>query len=195
MTRRRRVTMTVMLCAVMADPVLAQSHEMMHHHGVPSRMVADRRVGPYVASVWVEPEVGDGTVYVMLDAADGRSFTPPSAVRVALVPTSGRVAEMVHEAHLEPAGAQQGARYVTQVMFDRPERWTMRVIVEGSTGGGELTLPVESTSNASTGPFGVILGSMPFVLVALVYWRSWQARRRMMPAATPAARLTRAQLD
>ena len=194
MQRGRRLTLTVMLCAVMADPVLAQSHETMHHHGVPSRLVADRRVGPYVASVWIEPEVGDGTVYVMLDAADGRLFIPPSAVRVALVPTSGRLPEMVHEAHPDAAGAHGGARYLTHVMFDRPERWNMRIIIEGSAGGGRLTLPVESTSNASMGPFGVILGAIPFVLVAFVYWRSWRARRRMIPALTTASRLTRPQL-
>lgn len=177
--------MTLAMCAVFGDRALAQSHEMMMHHGVPSRVVADRRVGPYVASVWIGREVGDGTVYVMLDAADGLAFTPPSAVRVAVVPTSGRLAEVVHEAQPQAARAQRGARYMANVMFDRPERWNMRVIVEGSAGGGEVVLPVESTSNASLGAVGVILASIPFVLVGFVYWRSWHARRRLTLALSP----------
>lgn len=177
--------MTLAMCAVPGGRAHAQSHEMMMHHGVPSRVVANQRVGSYVASIWIGREVGDGTVYVMLDAADGRAFTPPLAVRVALVPASGRVAEVVHEAHPEPARAEAGARYLTNVMFDRPERWNMRVIVESPAGGGELALPVESTANASLGAAGVILASIPFVLVAFVYGRSWHARRRLTLALSP----------
>jgi len=175
--------MTLALCAVCGDGALAQSHEMMmHHHGVPSRIVADQRVGPYVASVWIEPEVGDGTVYVLVDAAQGGGFTPPSAVRVALAPASGRLGEVVYEAHPEQMRAERGGRYTATVMFDRPERWNLRVVIEGAAGGGQFVSHVESTSNAALGPLGVFLASTPFVLVAFVYWRSWLARRRMMPA-------------
>lgn len=179
--------MTLALCAIFGDAALAQSHEMMMHHGVPSRVVANQRVGPYIASLWVEPELGDGAVYVMLHPADGLAFTPPSAVRVALVPTSKRLGEVVYQAQAEPIRANGGERYVTHVMFDRPERWNLRVIVEGSAGGGQLVSQIESTSNASLGPLGVFLASAPFVLVAFVYWRSWLARRRTALALSPAA--------
>lgn len=149
------------------------------HHGVPSRVVADQRVGPYVASVWIEPEVGDGAIYVILDAADGAAFTPPSTVRVAIAPASGRTAEMVEEAHLESVRPGAEARYMGHLMFDRADQWKMRVIVSGAAGGGELVTPVESTANTAMGLFGVSLASTPFLLVAFVYWRSWLARRRM----------------
>jgi len=187
--------MTLALCAVVGDRALAQSHDMMMHHGVPSRVAVDERVGPYVASVWIERDVGDGAVYVMLDAADGIAFTPPSAVRIALAPTSGRLPEVFHEAHAEPVRAERGGRYMTKVTFDRPERWNLRVIVEGSAGGGQLVSEVESTSNAALGPLGLFLASSPFVLVAFVYWRAWLARRRGMLALNPAPHLTRPQLD
>ena len=178
--------MTLALCAVLGDSALAQSHEMaMHHHGVPSRFVAGQRVGPYVASVWIEREVGDGMVYVMLEAADGRVFTPPSAVRVTLVPVSGRLGEVVREAHPETLRGVSSARYVTEVPFDRPELWNLRVTVEGSAGGGEIVSQVESTSNAALGPLGVFLGSIPFVLVGFVYWRSSLTRRRKTTASVP----------
>ena len=177
---KRRLAITLALCAIVGDRAVAQSHDMMmHHHGVPSRMIANQRVGPYLASVWIEPEVGDGSVYVMLDATDEKSFTPPSSVRVAIAPVSGHQSEMVSEAHAEPMHGKAGAQYMTNVMFDRPERWNMRIVVEGSAGGGQIALQVESTSNASLGPVGVILGSIPFLLVTLVYWRSALARRRV----------------
>lgn len=182
----------VALCALFGGDARAQSHEMVMHHGVPSRVVDDQRVGPYLASVWIEPEVGDGTVYVMLDAADGLPFTPPSAVLVAFVPTSGRLAEVVQEAHPEPLRGQHGGRYMTKLTFDRPDRWKVRVIVDGSAGGRQLAMHVESASNASLGRLGVILGSIPFLLVGFVYWRSCLARRRSpRPLATAPALLDR----
>jgi hypothetical protein len=195
MQRKQRLAMTLALCTVFGASAHAQSHGMMMHHGVPSRVIADQRVGPYVASVWVERDVGDGAVYVMLDAADGIAFAPPSTVRIALVPTSGRVGEVLHEAHPEPVPGERSRRYMTKVIFDRPERWNLRVIVEGSAGGGQLAARVESTSNASLGPVGLFLASVPFVLVAFVYWRAWLVRRRVTPALSPAPRLTRPQLD
>jgi hypothetical protein len=179
--------MTLALCAVFGDRALAQADEMRMHHGVPSRVVADQRVGPYIASVWIESDVGEGTVYVMLDAADGLAFTPPSSVRVALAPTSGRLGEVIHVSQPEFVRGGRGTRHMTKVMFDQPQRWNVRVIVEGPAGGGQLTTQVESTSNASLGPLGVILASIPFVLVAFVYWRSWVARRMVssLPGADP----------
>ena len=44
---------------------------------------------------------------------------------------------------------------MAQLMFDRPERWNVRVIVEGPAGGGQLVSQVESTTNAAMGLFGV----------------------------------------
>lgn len=177
--------MTLALCAMFGGRAGAQPHEMMEHHGVPSRVLADRPVGPYLASVWIEPEIGDGTVYVMLDAADGLPFTPPSAVRVAFAPASGRFGEVVHQAHLEPLPGERGGRYMTKLMFDRPEQWNIRVLVDGSAGGGQLAMQVESTANASLGPLGVILGCIPFILVGFVYWRSSLARRRATRTLDP----------
>jgi len=171
-----------------STPALGQSHAMMMHHGVPSRVVANQRVGPYVASLWIEPEVGDGATYVILRAADGLPFTPPPMVRVAAAPASGRTAEMVEEAHLESVRAGAEARYMTHLMFDRAERWTVRVIVEGAAGGGQLVTPVEATTNASMGLFGVSLASAPFLLVGFVYWRGSVARRRVrLPPISPDA--------
>lgn len=178
MRRTGTAAILLALCATVGRGARAQSHEMMMHHGVPSRVLSDQRVGPYVAALWIEPEVGDGAVYVMLDAADGLPFTPPSAVRVAAAPASGRTGDVEQDAHLEPLRAGGRARYVTHLMFDRAERWNVRVTIEGPAGGGRLVAQVDSTTNASLGPLGVFLASTPFVLVTFVYWRSWLARRR-----------------
>jgi len=155
----------------------AQAHEMGPHRGAPSPIVRDQRVGPYVASVWTDPEVGSGPMYVVLKAADGRTFTPPTAVRVAVAPVSGRIPEVMHHAHPEPV--RHGGRYMTDVVFDRAERWTLRVLIDGSAGGGQLTSQVEAMPNVAAGPFVLVLSLLPFLAVGGVWWRAAVARRRL----------------
>ena len=156
----------------------AHPHEMeAAHRGAPSPIIVDQHVGPYIASVWTDPEVGRGPMYVVLEAADGLAFTPPSVVRVGVAPVSGRLAEVVHEAH--PAPVRRGARFMTEVAFDRAERWNLRVLIDGSAGGGQLTSQVEAMPNAMLGPFALVLSSLPFLAVAAVWWRAAVARRRI----------------
>jgi len=156
----------------------AHPHEMeAAHRGAPSPIVVDQRVGPYVASVWTDPEVGTGPLYVVLEAADGLTFTPPSAVRVGVAPVSKRLPEVVHDAHPEPV--RRGARFMTDVVFDHAERWDLRVLIDGSAGGGQLRSQVEAMPNAAAGPFVLVLSLLPFLAVAGVWWRASAARRRI----------------
>jgi hypothetical protein len=168
--------------AVHASGAVAHRHEMAGHRGAPTRIIADRRLGPYVASVWTDAEVGSGPMYVMLEAADGQTFIPPSAVRVGVAPVSGRRSEVLHRTHSEPT--RRGARFMTDVAFDRAERWNLRVLVEGSAGGGQLTSQVEAVPNAATGPFMLVLSVLPFLAVTGVWWRAAVARRRIAVADT-----------
>ena len=162
--------------AVHLSGVGAHSHDMMAHRGAPSRIVGDQRVGPYVASVWTDPEVGSGPLYVAVEAADGRTFTPPIAVRVGLAPVSGRLPEVVHDAH--PMPVRRGARFMTNVVFDRAEPWNLRVGIDGSAGGGQLAARVEAVPNVAAGPFVLVLSVLPFLTVGGVWWRAAAVRRR-----------------
>jgi len=161
----------------------AHPHEMeAAHRGAPSPIIRDQRVGPYVVSVWTDPEVGRGPMYVVLEAADGLTFTPPSAVRVGVAPVSGRLPEVLHDAHSEPV--RRGARFMTDVAFDRAERWNLRVLIDGSADGGQLTSEVEALPNASAGPFVLVLSLLPFLAVGGVWWRAAVARRQIRAEAS-----------
>lgn len=178
MTRLSLFALAVAAFAAPARGTLAQSHGAMPRHGLPAPIIVDRRVGPYVASVWADPDIGIGTIHVVLQDADGSAFTPPSSVRVAVVPVSGRLAEVVHEAR--PERARRGARFMTEVAFDRAERWNVRVIIEGAAGGGQLVSHVEARPDATLGPLGLMLSSVPFLMVAVVWWRAAVARNRLI---------------
>ena len=154
----------------------AHSHDMAAHRGAPSPVVRDQRVGPYLASVWTDPEVGSGPMYVVLEAANGLTFTPPSTVRVGLAPMSGRLPEVVHDAH--PMRVRRGARFMTDVVFDRAEPWNLRVVINGFAGGGQLIAQVDAVPNVAAGPFVLVLSLLPFLAVGGVWWRASVARRR-----------------
>lgn len=156
--------------------VPAHDHGAGAHAGVPSRIIADQRAGPYVVSVWTDTDVGPGTIYVVVNAGDGLVFTPPSVVRVGVAPVSGRSGEIVHDARGEADG--RGARFTTPVAFDRAEQWNVRVVITGRRGGGQLVGQVESKRNAMLGRFGLVLSSLPFVIVAALWWRASIARKR-----------------
>jgi hypothetical protein len=128
--------------------------------------------------VWTDTDVGLGTIYVIVSPGDGLTYTPPSAVRVGVAPISGRTGEVVRDAHGEVHG--RGARFTTQVAFDRAEQWNVRVVITGPRGGGQLVAQVEPKQNAMLGRFGLVLSSLPFVIVAAVWWRASAARRRTL---------------
>ncbi|MDQ3698276.1 MAG: hypothetical protein M3373_09655 [Gemmatimonadota bacterium] len=170
---RRALLLAALACTAAMWPSATLAHE-----GPPFPIIVDRHVGPYVASVWTDPDIGIGTFYVVLEAADGMAFTEPAAVRVGVAPVSGRLAEVLYDAR--PERVRRGARFVAEVAFDRGEQWHVRVITEGPAGGGELTSQVEATPDVTLGPIGLVIYSFPFVLVAVLWWRVAVGRRRTL---------------
>lgn len=178
-TRRRAVAMLLLLAAA--------PRALIAHEGPPFPIILDASVGPWMVTVWTDPDIGIGTFYVVFEAAEGRPFVEPTSVRVGVRPVTGRLDEGVYDA--TPERVRRGARYVAEVEFDRGEFWDVRVVIEGPRGGGELTSQVEATPDGSIGPIGLVVYSVPFVLVALLWWRASVVRRRMTeePEAEAAA--------
>jgi hypothetical protein len=176
-----------LLCAVALSPTAAAAHE-----GPPFPIVVDRAVGPYLVSVWTDPDIGIGTFYVVLEAPRGAAFAPPDAIRIGVAPRSGRLAEVVYDAR--PERVRHGARFVAEVELDRGEMWRVRVVIEGPAGGGVLETEVEATPDGTLGPIGLVVYAFPFVLVALLWWRAAVVRRRIpgVAASAPPAEPPRA---
>lgn len=168
--------LTAILCLTLAWPRLALAHE-----GPPFPIIVDARVGPYVVSVWTDPDIGIGTFYVILEAPRGAPFPEPGAVRVGVRPVSGRLPEAMYDASRERV--RRGARFMAEVEFDRGEFWHVRIVIDGPAGGGELTSQVEATPDGTLGAIGLIIYSFPFVLVAVLWWRAAVVRRKMSQEA------------
>ena len=150
------------------------------HVGPPFPILEDQKVGPYVAAVWTDPDIGTATFYVMLEARAGQRLPPGTRVRIAVQPLSGRLPEASYETERQPQ--DEAERYYTQLPLDRGEMWKVRVTIDGPQGGGELRSQVEATPAASIGPIGLVLYPLPFLAIGFLWWRAASKRREWVRA-------------
>jgi hypothetical protein len=146
------------------------------HEGPPFPIVMDRRAGPYVLSVWTDPDVGveKGKFFVIVEPAPGTNLPEELDVEVCVRPTSGRLAEACY------SGTRQNLRdrvqYYAEVEFDQQEMWQVRVRVKGEGGTGEVTAEVEATP-PGYGAWDLLIYGFPFVLFGML-WLCVALRRR-----------------
>jgi hypothetical protein len=148
------------------------------HEGPPFAILVDRPLGPYVVSVWSDPDIGTGTFFVVLEPKKGAPFTKPASVRVGVQPVTGRLAEAVYDA--EPERVRYGARHSAKVPLDRGEMWQVRILVAGPAGGGVLTTAVEATPPGGLGWIELVIYLLPFLAVGFL-WGKAVLRRRGRP--------------
>lgn len=146
------------------------------HEGPPFPLLVDEHVGPYVVSVWTDPDIGTGTFFVVLEPLEGGTLPSVTTVRVGIAPASGRLPEVRYP--MEPQPVRYGARYYAEVSFDRGELWQVRVLIDGSEGGGELRARVEATPDGTIGPVGLIVYLLPFLAVGFLWLKAALRRRR-----------------
>ena len=152
------------------------------HQGPPFPILDDQRTGPYVVSVWTDPDVGTGTFFVILEPPEGQRLPATTRVRIGLQPVSKRLQEVIYEA--KPQKVEDGARYFTTAPLDKEEMWRVRVLLDGSAGGGELAAEVEATPDGTLGPLGALIYLVPFLGVGFL-WLKAALKRREKPAVPP----------
>jgi hypothetical protein len=164
---------------------LAAALPAQAHEGPPFPIIMDQRAGPYVVSVWADPDVGTGTFFVMLDPPSGAELPSGTEVWVGVEPVSGRLPLAWYQADHQPLRSRE--RYVAEVQFDAQEMWRVRVSVKGDGGGGEVRAEVEATP-PGYGRWDLLLYLFPFVLLAgLWLYGALRKARASAPAAVPSA--------
>lgn len=155
------------------------------HQGPPFPILMDQPAGPYVASVWTDPDVGTGIFFVVLEPSAGASLPERTRVRIGLQPASGRLPEAVYTA--EAQSTRQGTRYYTEVGFDQQEMWKVRVLLDGSKGSGELATEVEATPDGTIGPIALLIYPLPFLAVGFLWLKAALRRRTRVTVGTSGA--------
>lgn len=162
---------------------LAWTTAIHAHEGPPFPILVDQKAGPYVASVWTDPDVGTGIFFVILEPPESKALPAKTRVRIGLQPISKRLAEAVYEA--EPQRVRHGARYYVEAPLDRAEMWRVRVLLDGPEGGGEMAAQVEATPDGTLGPWASLVYLLPFLGIGLLWLKA--AMRRRAPAPSPPA--------
>lgn len=155
--------------------LLAGAVPALAHEGPPFPILVDQKVGPYVASVWTDPDIGTGTFFVILEPPEGGELPAKTTVRLSVEPLDKHQKETFYEA--EPQKVRYGARYFAETKFDQGGLWRARILLGGSGGGGELTAQVEPTPDGTIGPIALVLYSFPFLAVGFLWLKAVLSRK------------------
>jgi len=144
------------------------------HEGPPYPILVDKSLGPCVASVWGDPDVGTGTFFIIMEPPPGGDLPEDIKLEVGVRPVGDRLAEATHAAVRD--GVRGRVQYKAEVPFDAEGPWHVRVILQSSRGGGEIATEVEVTP-PGLGRWDLLLYLLPFVAVGALWLRAVVARR------------------
>lgn len=165
---KRLALLALLLAGLLPAPARA-------HAGPPFPIVVDRPTGPWTVSVWTDPDIGTGVVFVILETPEGRRPSVPASVRVGAQPVDGGLPEAFYET--ERRGRPEDARYFTKVTFAHGGMWRLRVTLDGPQGGGTVAAEVEATPDGVLGPWEILLYLAPFLAMGFL-WGKAALRRR-----------------
>jgi hypothetical protein len=123
----------------------------------------DRKVDPYVISVWTDPDVGEALFFVIVNAQE---LSPDLRIQVGVQPVSGRLAEKFYSAERENLQGQ--VQYRAQVHFDAEELWQVRVRLESARGNVETAEMVEATP-PGYGRWDLLIYLLPFLAIGTLW--------------------------
>jgi hypothetical protein len=187
--------------------VVLLNHPALAHDGPPYQVIADAAAGPYIASVWADPDLGGGVIYLMVQppateasvdstapagsqpavASPADTAGSPIEVTVAARPADGHLPEVLYPARFDPAAGSDDQRYIADISFDAEGSWDLRVMLRGAAGEGELATAVDVRPSDGPESWEVWIYLLPFALLALVFvWARWRGggSRRETPPAT-----------
>jgi hypothetical protein len=153
---------------------LASPAPTLAHVGAPYPVLLEEPVGPYVASALADPDVGQGTFYVLVARPGGESPPPDTIVSLWVKPEDGHLPEASHQA--ERQQTRYGERFVAKVPFDAEGPWQVRLVIAGSGGAGETSFPVKVTPSG-IGWLATLTCLLPFIVLGALWLRGSRRQR------------------
>lgn len=150
------------------------------HSGPPYPVVSDQAAGPYVVSVWTDPDATDdgtpgGQFWVVLQTTRGGQLPPSTRASVAVRGIDS------------PASAQQAvaapvrgdiANQFAAVVMDQEGPYAVLVTVTGPLGMAVVKARAEATYDLRPAPYMLAWYLLPFVVAGLLWGRLLVRRRR-----------------
>jgi hypothetical protein len=162
--------------ALAAALCIGASHSASAHDGPPYPIVSDRTAGPYVISVWTDPDTtDDGTAGGQFWVTFGpdRSGAQPRDVHVTIAATPARGGA---PRSVDAVANDTGSHFGALVLYHEG-RFRIDVRVRGPRGDADVTAAVDATYDLRPPPFVVVLYAVPFVLAGALWVRLLMRRR------------------
>lgn len=160
--------------ALIAAMGMLPASRLHAHEGPPFPIVLDRSVGPYLVSVWTDPDIGTGTFFVIVTPKPGTALPDELQVEVCVKPGGDRLPEACFSSVRQ--NVNDKAQYYAEVGFDRQEVWQVRVRLMGPGAVEELLSEVEATP-PGYGRWDLLIYGFPFILFGLLWLYSALRRR------------------
>lgn len=164
-----------MLALALAAPAAAGAHA-----GPPYPIIANQAAGPYLVSVWVDPDATDdgstgGQFWVMLRLADGRPLPAATRVRVSIAPATSPNATRATDG--DPVDGDVARQFAALVM-DHEGRFAVRTTISGGAGPASIDAEVDATYDQRPPPALLAVYLMPFLIVGFLWFKLLRQRPR-----------------
>lgn len=170
----RRATLVAAATLALAMP------STFAHDGPPFPILSDHVAGPYLVSIWTDPDTTDdgsakGQFWVSLRAENGRALPRETRATVIIKPMSRPGAELIAAA--APVRGDVTNQFAALVM-DHEGRFAVRVAIAGPLGPGTADAGVDATYDLRPPPTMIVVYLVPFVLIGLLWGRLLLRRHR-----------------
>ena len=178
--------------------MLALTTTAAAHSGPPYPIVTNETRGPYVISVWTDPDATDdgvaaGQFWVIIEPAmAGQSIPSGTQARVSVRPLTAaepagpRAPESALNANAAVVRGDLTNQFAT-VVFDHEGRFAVHVDIDGPLGRGAVDSHVDATYDRRPAPYMLAWYLGPFVIVGILWTRLLLRRRAVRVASSGTA--------
>ncbi len=172
--------MTTLLTASLLFVLLLLPGPAAAHDGPPYPILSDRAEGPYVISIWTDPDTTDdgtagGQFWVLVRDRSGNAPPPGTVPTVAIAPAE-RAGGTTLAAAAEPVDGDTSRQFAALVM-DHEGLFSVQVTVEGPLGVASVAAQVEATYDTRPPPVMLVIYLVPFVLLGILWFQVLRRRR------------------
>jgi hypothetical protein len=167
--------------AALTTTLVIASLVVAAHDGPPFPIVSDQVAGPYLVSIWTDPDTTDdgsagGQFWVRLHIAGSAARVPEhTRATVAIRPLDRTGPERT--ASGAPVRGDVTNQFAAVVM-DHEGRFAVHVTIGGPLGAAAVDSTVDASYNLRPAPSLIVVYIAPFVLAGLL-WGRLLARRRL----------------
>ena len=175
MSRGLRVGIRASVSIWLLVPSIAQAHS-----GPPFPVVSNRPTGPYIVSVWTDPDATDdrtaaGQFWILVAPADAKRALPEATRAEVSASPSDRKGE-TERRRTDPVRGDL-ARQFAAVVLDHEGPFAVHVTIDGPLGRADLDTMVDATYDLRPAPAMLVVYLIPFLLVGFLWGKQLLQRR------------------